>query len=446
MRWLSSPACRPSPGATNATGAPAELHRCHGGDSPLSPIEAGEARDTRVMGSNELAQHIDRPAWAERMRAERAARGWSQADAVDALRVHAKGKAAGRETLIRNWKRWEAGTVKPDDFPPERRAESDSKLAAATGMDTLEIVSRLRASDVSTATLDALRITADRLCCEYPYMSSEQLRVEGQAWLRRITALLERRLSLSQHQEVLSLAGTVALLLGCVEYDMGSRRQAESTRRAALSLAEEAGDANQMGWAYEMRAWFALTQGDYRGAIAAAEAGQQVAPNTRAAVQLAAQQAKGWARLGDRRQVEVALDKGRSLLESLPYPDDLDNHFVVDPAKFDFYAMDCYRVVGENDLAKVYAQEVIRSSTDIDGSARKPMRIAEAKVTLGVVAARSGELDTATALGTDALLGDRKSLPSLVLASRELVQVLSERYPNEPESAEYLERLRALSA
>lgn len=415
------------------------------------------------MGSNELAQQGGRPAWAERIRAERAARGWSQADAVDALRVHAKGKAAGRETLIRNWKRWEAGTVKPDDFygplvaktfgtvtaaffPPERKVDPDTDLIIATGMDTLEIVSRLRVSDVSPATLDALRITADRLCSEYPYMPSAQLRIEGQAWLKRITALLDRRLSLRQHQEVLSLAGTVALLLGCVEYDMGSRRQAESTRRAALSLAEEAGDAAQMGWAYEMRAWYSLTQGDYRGAIEAAEAGQKVAPNTRAAVQLAAQQAKGWARIGDRRQVEVALERGRSLLESLPYPDDPDNHFVVDPAKFDFYAMDCYRVVAENDLAAVYAREVIRSSTDMDGSARKPMRIAEAKVTLGVVAARSGDLDTAVAFGTDALVGDRKSLPSLVLASRELVQVLDRRYPDEPESAEYAERLRTLSA
>jgi tetratricopeptide (TPR) repeat protein len=226
---------------------------------------------------------------------------------------------------------------------------------------------------------------------------------------------------------------------------MGSRRQAESTRRAALSLAEEAGDAAQMGWAYEMRAWYALTQGDYRGAITAAETGQQVAPNTTAAVQLAAQQAKGWARLGDRRQVEVALDRGRALLESLPYPEDLDNHFVVDPSKFDFYAMDCYRVVGENDLASVYAREVIRTSTDMDGSLRKPMRAAEAKVTLAVAAARSGDLDTAVALGADALTGDRKSLPSLVLVSRELAQVLGERYPEERESVEYGERLRTLA-
>jgi hypothetical protein len=48
-------------------------------------------------------------------------------------------------------------------------------------MDTLELLSRLRVSDVSSATLDALWITADRLCCEYPYLASDQLRVEGQA-------------------------------------------------------------------------------------------------------------------------------------------------------------------------------------------------------------------------------------------------------------------------
>jgi hypothetical protein len=37
------------------------------------------------------------------------------------------------------------------------------------------------------------------------------------------------------------------------------------------------------------------------------------------------------------------------LLESLPYPENLDHHFVVDPGKFDFYAMDCYRLVGAYD-------------------------------------------------------------------------------------------------
>jgi hypothetical protein len=50
--------------------------------------------------------------------------------------------------------------------------------------------------------------------------------------------------------------------------------------------------------------------------------------------------------MGDRRQVEVALDRGRHLLESFT-PDNLDHYFMVDPSKFDLYAMDCYRILGE---------------------------------------------------------------------------------------------------
>ena len=394
------------------------------------------------------ARDDQRPAWARRIRAERTARGWSQADAVRALRVHADVPLTGDGSLLRNWKRWEAGDVEPDDFhkpliaktfgtvtsaffPRPNAQDVDAELLAATGMDTLEIVSRLRSSDVSTGTLDALRITADRLCCEYPYMDSAQLHVEGLAWLRRITGLLDHRLTLAQHQEVLSLAGLVALLVGCVEYDMGHRPGAEATRKAALSLGQEAGNTDVMGWAHEMRAWYTLTQGDYRGTITAAEAGTAIAPHSSAAVQLAGQRAKAWARMGDRRQVEVALDQGRALLEHLPYPEDLNHHFVVDPAKFDFYAMDCYRLVGEDKLAEVYAHEVMRSSTDPDGTERKPMRNAEARITLGVTAARSGELDHALTYGRQALNGDRKSLPSLVMCSRELGDVLQQRYPNE---------------
>jgi hypothetical protein len=179
---------------------------------------------------------------------------------------------------------------------------------------------------------------------------------------------------LFRHREVLALSGWLALLIGCVEYDTGARHAAESTRQAALSLATEADHAEVAGWAHEMRAWFALTTGDYRGVIAAAQAGAERAQHHGVAVQLAGQEAKAWARIGDLRQVEVALDKRRRLLEGMPYPENLDNHFVVDPAKFDFYAMDCYRLVGEDKLARTLAEEVLRAGTDFDGTERSPMR------------------------------------------------------------------------
>jgi hypothetical protein len=162
-------------------------------------------------------------------------------------------------------------------------------------------------------------------------------------------------------------------------------------------------------------------------------------------VQLAAQEAKAWARLGDRRQTEVALDRGRKLLEGMAHPENLDHHFVVDPAKFDFYAMDCYRMLGEDKFAQTLAEEVIRASTDFDGTERSPMRIAEARITLGVTAAHQGDLDSAVHYGEWALNGERKSLPSLLMVSRELAAIVSKKYTDEPSGIAYLDHLTSLS-
>ncbi|NEB16621.1 XRE family transcriptional regulator [Streptomyces coelicoflavus] len=402
----------------------------------------------------------DRPAWARRIAAERTARDWSQRDAVRALRAHAPTELPAEESMVRQWKRWESGQA-PNDFyqpliaavfgtvtralfPAPARRDGDKEILAASGMETLEIVSRLNRSDVDAATLDALRITTDRLCSEYPFMASEQLLIEGRQWLRRVVELHSKSLTLAQHREVLALSGWLALLVGCVEYDTGNRHAAESTRRAALSLATEAEHGEIAGWAHEMRAWFALTTGDYRGVIAAAEAGTLAAADHGVAVQLAGQEAKAWARLGDRRRVEVALDRGRNLLEGMPHPENLDNHFVVDPAKFDFYSMDCYRLVGEDKLARTLAEEVLRTGTDFDGTERSPMRNAEARVTLGVTAAREGDLDQALIMGERALQGERRSVPSLIMTSRELAAEMKRRYASEPAAQEYLGHLHEL--
>lgn len=408
-----------------------------------------------------------RPDWARRIREEREARGWSQSQLVAALRAHADRELPGDSSMVRRVKSWEAGEHLPDDeyrpliartfgtvagaiWPEPGRRNADADLLAASGMDTMEIITRIRGSSIDQATMDGLRITVDRLCSEYPHLHPEQLLAEGRQWLRRITAMLDRRTTLAQHQEILAMAGLLAELVGCVEYDTARYQLAESTRRAALSLGEESGHGEVIGWAHEMRAWFALTQGDYRGVIRAAQAGEAQAPGTRAAVQLAAQRAKAWARIGDRRQVEVALDQGRARLEQMPYPDNIDHHFVVDPGKWDFYAMDCYRLLGaasdggstENRLAETYAHEIIRAGTDHDGTERSPMRIAEARVTLGVVSARRGDLEGAVAFGQGSLAGPRKSLPSLLMVSAELARTVSDIDP--AASGDYLDQLRQL--
>jgi tetratricopeptide (TPR) repeat protein len=276
-------------------------------------------------------------------------------------------------------------------------------------------------------------------------MPADQLLVEGRSWLRRVVSFQGQRLTLNQHREILTLAGWISLLIACVEYDSGDRQAAETTRQGALSLGQEADHPEVKAWAHEIRAWIALTTGNYHGVVTAARAGIEAAPHHPVAIQLSAQEAKAWARIGDRRQTEVALDKGRRLLEAMPYPDNLDHHFVVDPTKFDFYAMDCYRHLAEDRLAENLASEVIQASTDFDGTERAPMRLAEARITLGVVAARQGDLEQAIHHGTHALGAPRKSLPSLLMVSRDLTRVLNDQYPNEQETHAYLDQIHAIT-
>jgi hypothetical protein len=408
----------------------------------------------------------ERPAWARRILAERKARGWSQSRAIAALRGHSAEELPSDESLLREWKRWEAGetmplwyrpliaalfgTVEHAMFPQPGRDNSgrddrDRQAAEVSGLDMVELLQRLRTSDVDSATLDALRITTERLCCDYPHLPANQLSVEGRRWLEQLVGIQSQRLNFAQHREVLNLAGWLALLIGCVEYDQGDRRASETTREVALSLGTETSNPDIVGWVHEMRAWIALTTGDYRGAIYASRAGIEAAGKRGVAAQLASQAAKAWARVGDRRQTEVALDQGRSILAGLPYPDNLDNHFVVDPAKFDFYAMDCYRVLGEDRLAQTLAEEVIRASTGFDGTERSPMRMAEARLTLGVIAGRGGDIDAALAYGRQAFHANRQSVPHLIMVGEELRRVLEARYPGDPDVAEFSRNLRNLT-
>ncbi|WP_199193107.1 hypothetical protein [Amycolatopsis sp. BJA-103] len=72
------------------------------------------------------------------------------------------------------------------------------------------------------------------------------------------------------------------------------------------------------------------------------------------------------------------------------------------------------------------------------------MRVSEAQITLGVVAAREGDLDEAIGRGRRALDGERTSLPSLLLVARDLSGILRERFAGESEAASFLDRLHTI--
>ena len=192
------------------------------------------------------------------------------------MRAHAPSQLPSDASLLRQWKRWEAGEVQPKEFyqpiiaatfgtvthamfpvAPQRDAEAD--VLAMAGMDTLELVSRLQRSDLDQATLDGLRIMADRLCSEYPYMPADQLLIEGRAWLRRITARQGQRVTLKSTAKSWSKPGGWPCWWGVSSTTPATAKPRKPPARRPLSLGTEADHGEIIAWAHEMRAWINLT-------------------------------------------------------------------------------------------------------------------------------------------------------------------------------------------
>ncbi|RBQ19567.1 hypothetical protein DP939_12505 [Spongiactinospora rosea] len=327
---------------------------------------------------------------------------------------------------------------------------ADTLRAEADLYRTLELARQLQASDIGTGTLDALREAVDLLCRAYPVVPAAPLRDRTHQRLAQINRLLAGRITLDQHRELLVITGWLTALLGCVHFDLGEREEAETARRAAYEMGRQVGHGELIGWSHEMSAWFALSEGRYEDVVTAARTGQAAAGTSSAMVQLALQEARGLARIGDRRQADRALTRGAEVLSKLPLPAHADHHFVFDHSKWVFYAATCYTWLEDDDRAEEHARETIAMHTRPDGTSNSPMRVANAHIDLGIIHARQGHLDAAVAEGTAALDIDRRSLIDLVNRAADLDHALRHRYPREAPAQEYHERFvatrRALTA
>jgi tetratricopeptide (TPR) repeat protein len=405
-------------------------------------------------------------AWRNEHRLTRA----DMADRINATPAGVRERLNCDEERIR---RWEAGEVswphtsyrvaltqltglQPEALGFRQNRRGQSRLIEATVMPpadalraeadlygTMELAQQLQASDVGNGTLEALAEAVDLLCRAYPVVPAATLRDRTQKRLAQITRLLSGRVTLDQHRELLVITGWLTALLGCVHYDLGEREEAETARRAAYEMGRQVGHGELMGWAYEMSAWFALVEGRYEDVVTSARMGQAAAGQSSAMVQLTLQEARGLARIGDRREADKALTRGADILGKLPLPENPDHHFVFDHAKWVFYAATAYTWLEDNDRAEEHARETIQMHTRPDGTSNAPMRVADAHIDLGIVHARRGDLDAAVEQGMAAFDIERKSLTDLVNRAGDLDRVLRQRYRREVLAGEFHERYLA---
>ncbi len=98
-------------------------------------------------------------------------------------------------------------------------------------------------------------------------------------------------------------------------------------------------------------------------------------------------------------------------------------------------------MAGDNDLAKEYADAVIRDNIRPGGAELSPTRVSECRLTLGFLAGREGELEQAVEWGKTGLRDGRQSRLHLQMIAGELGRELRHDYPGEGLVADFEDAL-----
>jgi transcriptional regulator with XRE-family HTH domain len=305
----------------------------------------------------------------------------------------------------------------------------------------IELGRRAEVSDLGAGTLELLATSTERLCRDYPTVDPRVLSDQARTRLGYVTDLLGGRITLTQHRELLVVAGWLSALLACTYYDAGDHAAAETARRMMRQFGEHGEHGELIAWSFEIAAWYALVEGRFAQTVELCEAGLNHAKMSNATVQLTLQASRAYARMGDNRAGKM-LTTGGAVLARLPVPDHPENHFVFDRDKFEFYAATVYTWLGTDDAAaEENAREVVARCHGPGGVIIWPTRLSTTLVNLGQIAGRRGDLDEAVSLGADSLRCGRRSAELLPRAA-ELERRLATRYGAERLVNEYGELLR----
>lgn len=325
------------------------------------------------------------------------------------------------------------GVTAPE--PKGTRSNADYDEAQA-----LELSERVGASDVGSATLGLLRAAFDDLAVAYSTTTPKQLVERLRVHLAYVNRLLNARMTLAEHRELLVMGGWFSLLAATVHVDLRQHAAASARLRTAAELGEHAEHPEIQAWALETRAWRALTDGHYQQAVQLSRAAQALAPaGTSALVQATSQESKASARLGDRRAVFDSMDRVRALVADHPIPEQPGHHYMYDPAKFTASCATTLAWLGDIE-AEPYARDLIARLTEAEES--WPRRIASAHLDLSLILLRNDRLDEAAAEASTALASGHVAPSNFWRASEVVTVAESVRLPEAAELRESFEALR----
>jgi transcriptional regulator with XRE-family HTH domain len=348
---------------------------------------------------------------------------WQRPELVAALQVGDFG------ALLRAWRKWtgksqaataaRCGMAQPEisEIESGRRQVTSSavrerilhglgapvalpSVSSGVGMQSdeeqsLELATRVSASDVGAITLGMLEAAFDDLAIAYPVTRPSDLLGPLRTHVGYVSRLLEGRSTLAEHQRLIVVGAWFSLLLATVHVDLQQERAATSRLRTAAALAEHAGHEEIRAWVLETRAWRAVTAGDYQAAVTLSKAGQKAAPNgSSAQVQATAQEGRALARLGDADGTHDAMDRVATLVNMRPTPDQPGHHYQYDPEKYTAYAGTTLAWLGDG-AAEDYTRRLIFRLSAAESGGGWPRRLASARIDLALTLMHAGQLDEA---------------------------------------------------
>ncbi|MGP8302157.1 helix-turn-helix transcriptional regulator [Streptomyces inhibens] len=309
--------------------------------------------------------------------------------------------------------------------------------------DAFELARRVSASDVGKETLSRLENAFDELAMKYPTSPPQELLERVRKHSSYVAHLMDARMTLSEQRRLYIVGGWFQLLGATLHIDLNQEHSATARLQTAATLAQHAEFPEIEAWCYETDAWRVLTDGDYSRALELSQVAQQLAPpGSSAAIQATAQEGRARARLGERKETYVAIDRVQRMSDSLIQRKGTEHHYQYDAGKSLAYTATTLAWVGDP-AAENCAREVIAKLAPADDIHKWPRRVASANIDLSLALLGVDRLDEACDAAKRAILSGR-IVPSNHWRALEVVKAVETRQL--PEASDLREAYQGLKA
>ncbi|MGB6162241.1 MAG: hypothetical protein WCF33_23205 [Pseudonocardiaceae bacterium] len=304
-------------------------------------------------------------------------------------------------------------------------------VLADAAAEAMEFTQHAGLSAVGQGTLEHLELVINDLNRGHPKDPPAEQFVVARAYRSRVDELIRGRHTLKELQELYVYAAWLSELLAWLANDLGNFRTAQAYALDSYTYADEVGHDELCGWAANAMATIVIHSDPDSAARAAMRGVAKVSTSHPLAVNLRAQAARAYARLGQREPCESLFSEAQRLHERLPTRAPilftLDTGVLASCAMTD-YPASAYLWLEDFETARTYGEAALTVHESAPPSSKLPSREAVTRLILATTLVQLGTPDEAAALGSQALTSTRV-VTSAVARARDLDRALVSRYP-----------------